>query len=139
MYSSLLRRFKELKLVTNGFVLFVISINVTGTIKSKSITDRTFNKEMWKQRRIGKRLGAHSRGYDGLYVQQYKAVEWSGGQSSWLHSGDDCASCEVRTEFIYVMYKKVDRLCDLVIRVLGYKTEMCCVSCEVRTEFIFVM
>jgi hypothetical protein len=50
-----------------------------------------------------------------------------------------CASCEVRTEFIYVMYKKVDHLCGLVVRVLGYKTEMYCVSCEVRAEFIYVM
>jgi hypothetical protein len=33
-----------------------------------------------------------------------------------------CASCEVRTEFIYVMYKKVDRLCGLVVRVLGYRS-----------------
>jgi hypothetical protein len=30
-----------------------------------------------------------------------------------------CASCEVRTEFIYVMENKVDRLCGLVIRVPG--------------------
>jgi hypothetical protein len=50
-----------------------------------------------------------------------------------------CVSCEVRTEFIYVMYKKVDRLCSLVIRVPGYTTEMYCVSCEVRTEFTYVM
>jgi hypothetical protein len=27
----------------------------------------------------------------------------------------------------------------LVVRVLGYTTEMYCVSCEVRTEFIYVM
>jgi hypothetical protein len=50
-----------------------------------------------------------------------------------------CVSCEVRTEFIYVMQKKVDRLCGLVVRVPGYTTEMYCVSCEVRTEFIYVM
>jgi hypothetical protein len=31
-----------------------------------------------------------------------------------------CDSCEVRTEFIYVMKKKVDRLCGLVVRVPGY-------------------
>jgi hypothetical protein len=49
-----------------------------------------------------------------------------------------CVSCEVRTEFIYVMYKKVDRLCVLVVRFRGYRTEMYCVSCEVRTEFIYV-
>jgi hypothetical protein len=50
-----------------------------------------------------------------------------------------CASCEVRTEFIYVMEKKVDRLCGLVVRVPSYITEMSCVSCEVRTGFIYVM
>jgi hypothetical protein len=50
-----------------------------------------------------------------------------------------CVSCEVRTEFIYVMQKKVDRLCGLVVRVPGYTAEMYCVSCEVRTEFIYVM
>jgi hypothetical protein len=33
-----------------------------------------------------------------------------------------CASCEVRTEFIYVMQKKVDRLCGLVVRVRGYRS-----------------
>jgi hypothetical protein len=29
-----------------------------------------------------------------------------------------------------------DRLCDLVVKVPGYRTEMYCVSCEVQTEFI---
>jgi hypothetical protein len=48
-------------------------------------------------------------------------------------------SCEVRTEFIYVMYKKVDRLCGLVFRIPAYTTEMYYDSCEVRTEFIYVM
>jgi hypothetical protein len=46
------------------------------------------------------------------------------------------ASCEVRTEFIYIMKKKADRLCALVASVPGYRTEMYWVSCEVRTEFI---
>jgi hypothetical protein len=50
-----------------------------------------------------------------------------------------CVSCEGRTEFIYVMEKKVDRLYGLVARVPGYTTEMYCVSCEGRTEFIYVM
>jgi hypothetical protein len=50
-----------------------------------------------------------------------------------------CVSCEVRTEFIYVMYKKVDRHCDLVARVPGYTKGMYCSSCEVRTENIYVM
>jgi hypothetical protein len=34
------------------------------------------------------------------------------------------ASCEVRTEFVYVMQKKVDRLCGLMVRVPGYRTEI---------------
>jgi hypothetical protein len=50
-----------------------------------------------------------------------------------------CASCEVQTEFIYVMKKNVDRLCGLVVRVPDYITEMYCASCEVGTEFIYVM
>jgi hypothetical protein len=33
-----------------------------------------------------------------------------------------CASCEVRTEFIYVMQKKVHRLCGLVVRVPDYRS-----------------
>jgi hypothetical protein len=48
-------------------------------------------------------------------------------------------SCEVRAEFVYVTYKKVDGLCCLVVRVPGYITKMYCASCEVRTEFIWVM
>jgi hypothetical protein len=32
-----------------------------------------------------------------------------------------CVCCEVRNEFIYVMLKKVDRLCGLVVRDLGYR------------------
>jgi hypothetical protein len=47
-----------------------------------------------------------------------------------------CVSCEVRTEFMYVMWKKVDRLCYLVVGVPGYRTQMYCASCEVRTECI---
>jgi hypothetical protein len=37
------------------------------------------------------------------------------------------------------MYKEVDHLCGLVVRVPGYWTEMYCVSSEVRTECIYVM
>jgi hypothetical protein len=33
-----------------------------------------------------------------------------------------CVSCEVWTEFIYVMQKKVDLLCGLVVRVPGYRS-----------------
>jgi hypothetical protein len=35
--------------------------------------------------------------------------------------------------------KSADRLCGLVARVPGYRTEMYCVSCEVQTELIYVM
>jgi hypothetical protein len=39
-----------------------------------------------------------------------------------------------------VTYKlTVDRLCGLVGRVTGYRTEMCCDPYEVRTKFIYVM
>jgi hypothetical protein len=47
-----------------------------------------------------------------------------------------CVSYKVQTEFIYVMWKKLDRLCGLVVWVSGYRTEMYCVSCKVQTEFI---
>jgi hypothetical protein len=50
-----------------------------------------------------------------------------------------CVSCEVRTKFMYVTKKKVDRTCGLVVRVPGYRMEMYCVSCEIGTEFIYVM
>jgi hypothetical protein len=50
-----------------------------------------------------------------------------------------CVSCQVRTEFMYVMWMKVDRLCGLVVRVPGYRTEIYFVSCEVRTEYMYVM
>jgi hypothetical protein len=36
-------------------------------------------------------------------------------------------------------WQRNDRLCGLVVRVPGYRTEMYCVCCEVRTEFIYVM
>jgi hypothetical protein len=35
-------------------------------------------------------------------------------------------------------YNANDRLCDLVVRVPGCRTEMYYDSCEVRTEFIYV-
>jgi hypothetical protein len=40
---------------------------------------------------------------------------------------------------MYVMRKKVDRLCSLVVRVPGYTTEMYCATCEVRTDFRYVI
>jgi hypothetical protein len=37
------------------------------------------------------------------------------------------------------MWKKVDHLCGLMVRVPGYRTEMYCDSSDVRTEFLYVM
>jgi hypothetical protein len=76
------------------------------------------------------------------YLDQYmysRPPLWSSGHSSWLQNGD--VLCFLwGTNWIYVCYvKKVDRLCGLVGRVLGSRTEMYCASCEVRTEFIYVM
>jgi hypothetical protein len=43
-------------------------------------------------------------------------------------------------DLIYTLCSQArDRLCDLVVRVPGYITQMYCVSCELRTEFIYVM
>jgi hypothetical protein len=41
--------------------------------------------------------------------------------------------------FFFMNVLRQDRLCGLVVRVPGYRSEMYCVSCEVRTEFIYVM
>jgi hypothetical protein len=41
--------------------------------------------------------------------------------------------------FTFLCITALDRLCGLVVRVLGCRTEMYCVSCKVRTEFIYVM
>jgi hypothetical protein len=49
-----------------------------------------------------------------------------------------CVSCEVRAALICYV-EKLDRLCELVVRVPGYTTKMYRASCEVRTEFIYVM
>jgi hypothetical protein len=54
-----------------------------------------------------------------------------------LHTGNSRCGFPMNPilQFVYVS----DRLCGLVVRVLGYVTEVYCVSCEVRTEFIYVM
>jgi hypothetical protein len=49
-----------------------------------------------------------------------------------------CVSCEVRAEFIYVMYKKLDRLCGLVVRDPGYRTEMYCFLWGTKWMYILV-
>jgi hypothetical protein len=47
-------------------------------------------------------------------------------------------NCRVWRCFMEIFVSS-DRLCDLVVRVPGYWTEMYCVSCEVRNEFMYVM
>jgi hypothetical protein len=41
------------------------------------------------------------------YVEESRPPLWSSSRSFWLHNGMYCDSCEVRTEFIYVIQKKV--------------------------------
>jgi hypothetical protein len=58
-----------------------------------------------------------------LFSWTASVVNWS----EFLAKERRCiVSCEVWTDFIYVMQKKVDRLCGLVVRVPGYRTEMYC-------------
>jgi hypothetical protein len=73
------------------------------------------------------------------YVEEIRPPLWSSGQSSWLQNGEVLGFLWGTNWIMYVMQKKVDRLCGLVVRVPGYRTEMCCASCEVRTRFIYVM
>jgi hypothetical protein len=71
-----------------------------------------------------------------LFGETACVVKWS----EFLATQRRCiVSCEVRTDFLYVMLKRVDRLFGLVVRVPNYTTEMDCASCEVRPEFIYVM
>jgi hypothetical protein len=49
------------------------------------------------------------------------------------------AKCFRRVYFLHFLPYYPDRLCGLMVRVPGYRTEMYCVSCAVRTEFIYVM
>jgi hypothetical protein len=51
-----------------------------------------------------------------LYYLVDRPSLWSSIQSSWLQNGDVLFSCEARTEFIYDVWKEVDRLCDLVVK-----------------------
>jgi hypothetical protein len=64
-----------------------------------------------------------------IFLDCGKTEMQAGGQISRL----SCPGFN-RAKVIYV-----DRLCGLVVRAPGYRTEMYCVSCEVRTEFIYVM
>jgi hypothetical protein len=45
----------------------------------------------------------------------------------------------ISSNYLVAEHEDNARLCDLVVRVSGYTTEMYCDSCEVRTEFIYVM
>jgi hypothetical protein len=58
--------------------------------------------------------------------------------SEFLPIEQRCIVFPVRYElYLYVMEKKLDRLCGLVVRVPDYRTEMYCASCQVRNEFIY--
>jgi hypothetical protein len=61
---------------------------------------------------------------DICYVEESRPPLWSSGQISWLQNGD--VLCFLwGTNWIYICYvKKVDRLCGLVARVLGCRTEI---------------
>jgi hypothetical protein len=59
------------------------------------------------------------------YVEESRPPLWSSGQSSWLHNGDILFPARYELN-LYVMWKKVNRLCGLVVRVPGYRTEMYC-------------
>jgi hypothetical protein len=63
------------------------------------------------------------------------------------HALKICAVCrqnDVDVKLFHLNFKNIylpnpssrDRLCGLLIRVPGYRTEMYCASCEVRTEFM---
>jgi hypothetical protein len=58
------------------------------------------------------------------YVEESRPPLWSSGQSSWLLNGD---VFPVRSELnLYVMQKKIDRFCGLVVRVPGYRSRGPC-------------
>jgi hypothetical protein len=54
-----------------------------------------------------------------------------------------CLLASSRPSVVQTVFRNLrtpeDRLCGLVVRVPGYRTETYCDSCEVRTEFIYVM
>jgi hypothetical protein len=58
---------------------------------------------------------------------------YSGEYYSYYRLTALCWALEASFSFL-IQY--ADRLCGLVVRVPGFRTEMCCVSCEVWTEFI---
>jgi hypothetical protein len=83
---------------------------------------------------------------------QPRSLRSSGTQHApslhWGNNITECRNCrEQETRYIKSAIRNIlnsptfssDRLCDLVVRVPGYTTEMYCASCEVRTEFIYVM
>jgi hypothetical protein len=65
-----------------------------------------------------------------LVALLYLRVPWLAGQRP-TRLGD--------TRMLLQLYRNLDRLCGLVVRVPGYRTEMYYVSCEVLTEFVNVM
>jgi hypothetical protein len=67
------------------------------------------------------------------YIEESRPPVWSSGQSSWLHTTEIyCASCELRTEFIYTCYVEESRPPLSSVTVPGYRKEIYCASYEVR-------
>jgi hypothetical protein len=56
--------------------------------------------------------------------------------SPFYISSFECLCVSYGYFFSWCYIDLLDRLCGLVVRVPGYRTEMYCDSCEVRTEFI---
>jgi hypothetical protein len=67
------------------------------------------------------------------YAEESRPPLWSSGRSSWLQIGDAlCFLWGTNWISIHVMQKKIDRLCGLVVRVPGYRSE--CIVLPVRYE-----
>jgi hypothetical protein len=64
--------------------------------------------------------------------------QWS-PEAKTLNVSSEWTFVSAETGMFNAYNADMGRLCDLVVRVSGYTTEMCCVSCEVRTEFMYVM
>jgi hypothetical protein len=63
---------------------------------------------------------------------------WASANCGLLPRGDASIMAAIVSVF-RILKAKTDRLCGLVVRVPGCRTEIYCASCEVRIEFIYAM